>query len=39
MECLFKIMKFAAAVKTHEKLFNRPFARSGHMVEINYAGT
>ena len=39
MECLFKIMKFAAAVNTHEKLFNWPFAGSGHMVEINYAGT
>ena len=38
MECLFIIMKFAAAANIHEKLFNKSFARSSQMVRINYAG-
>ena len=32
MECLFIIMKFAAAANIHEKLFNKSFARSSQMV-------
>ena len=31
-ECLFKIMKTAAAANIHEKLFNRSFAPSGHII-------
>ena len=34
MECFFKIIKSAAAANTHEKLFNRSFARSGRLITL-----